>query len=103
MTRQICVFYGSWSCVSKFTLDVVDKPEIPLADPEVGVVKPVRDLAVDHVPVVADHCPLLEPRALWTLEGHPAAVTVAQVIGLEKKRKRETRKLATSWSSQKDC
>ena len=83
------IFYEGIYC----TLDVINEPEVPLSDPQVRVVELVRDLAVDHVPVVADHGPLLEPGALGAFEGHPAAMTVAQVVRLEEEEKREKKVL----------
>ena len=68
---------------------IVDEPEISLADSEVGIEESLGDFAVDHVPVVAHHGPLLEARPLRAVEGHPAAVAVAQVIGLEDKKEGE--------------
>ena len=60
-----------------------DEGFVTLADQLVGAVVELGAVAVDHVPVVADHHALLEEGRVGTSVCEPATLQVAHVIQLE--------------------
>ena len=62
--------------------DVIKQVDVPVSDPQVGVVELEGVGAVDRVLVVANHRPLLEPGPPGALEGDTATVPIAQMVDL---------------------
>jgi len=73
--------HGTWCAVLQMFFRA-DEGFVALADQLVGAVVELRAVAVDHVPVVADHHSLLEEGRVGTSVCEPTTLQVAHVVQL---------------------
>ena len=85
---------GTWLPVLQMFLRA-DEGFVALADQLVGAVVELRTVAVDHVPVVADHHALLEEGRVGTRVCEPATFQVAHVVQLATVQSEHVVQLAT--------